>query len=235
MDSINDYLKWHSSRVSEAIRQAKPILMEFDERLQIAEAYYPKHEGKGKVYVNRKEWQEAQEHCRKLQELYRHMDTGNEDRRKILEVLLGKAGKGIIVKPEITFDFGKNIFMDENSFLNVNVTILDWARVYIGEGTKIGANSKLYTVGHTISQKDRLDYILATNPIKIGKRVWIGGGCTIYGGVIIGDYSIIGAGSVITKDVPSGVIVVGNNVILRSITDDEMNFHFENKSIESFI
>lgn len=220
--SEKEYLHWHSNRVQNAIEAAKPILAEFEERLRVAEVIYPKHVGKGTSYVNRPEWILAQDHCRNLQEFYRHRDTNADDRQAILEVLLGKAGKNIIVKPEITFDFGKNIHMDDNSFLNVNVTILDWAPVYIGEGTKIGANSKLYTVGHPYSPVERLDYVLATKPMKIGKRVWVGGNCTISGGVTIGDYSIIGSGAVVTKDVPSGVIVVEANKILRELTEEEL-------------
>lgn len=217
-----EYLEWHSNRVQNAIQAAKPILAEFEERLKEAEVTYIKHVGKGKSYVGHDGWIEAQDHCRNLQEFYRHRDTNETDRKAILETLLGTAGKNIIVKPEITFDFGRNIHMEENSFLNVNVTILDWAPVYIGEGTKIGANSCLYTVGHPYAPAERLDYVLATKPMKIGKRVWVGGGCTISGGVTIGDYAIIGTGAVVTKDVPSGVIVVGTNKILRELTPEEL-------------
>lgn len=224
-----EYQEWHSERVRAAIKDAAPIMEEFQARLGMAEVYYPNRAGK--AYVNRAEWQEAQRHCRKLQEFYRHIDTNEHDRKAILEMVLGKAGEGIVVKPDITFDFGRNIFMEDNSFLNANVTILDWARVYIGEGTKVGANSNIYTVEHTKSPIDRLDYVLATEPMRIGKRVWIAGNCTIFGGITIGDYSIIGSGATVTKDVPSGVVVVGANKILRELTQEELTLNFEKKTV----
>ena len=226
MEMAEKYYDRHSLRVNNAIEKAKSILCDFNERQKSAEIEFPENDGNGKTYVIKKGWMEAQEHCFRLQDFYCHMDTSEQDRRRILEVLLGKAGEGIIVKPSITFDFGKNIFMEKDSFLNVNVTILDWAPVYIGEATKIGSDSKLYTVKHSICPKQRKKFILSTNPLVIGKNVWVGGNCTIFGGITIGDNSIVGTGAVITKDVPKNVIVVGNNKILRKLTSEEIMADF---------
>ncbi|MGA2977832.1 MAG: DapH/DapD/GlmU-related protein [Spirochaetia bacterium] len=227
MLSEKEFLANHSRRVNSAIEAAKPILAEFQAALDRAEVFYPRHEGKGKAYVRRPEWQQVQAQCVRLQGFYRHMDTSEEDRTAILKVLLGKAGDGILVKPEVVFDFGRNIFLEDNSFLSLNVTILDWAPVYIGEGSKVGANACLYTVGHTFSPVDRLDYVLATNPIRIGKRVWIGGNVTVSGGITIGDYAIVAAGATITKDVPAGTIVGGLNKVIRELSQEELTYHYE--------
>ena len=117
--------------------------------------------------------------------------------------------------------------MEDDSFINFRVIILDWAPIYIGEGTMIGPDTNIYTVGHPHSRIDRFEYLLASSPMRIGKRVWIGGNSTLIGGISIGDYSIIGAGSVITKDVPPGVVVGGVNKIIRELKTEEIEYHYE--------
>ena len=197
-----------------------------------AECDYPPHKEKGIAYSikaggKNPVWQEIMDYSWKLQTYYNHLDTSEEDKQSILNFLFGHVGNGVLVKPGITFDLGPNIYMEDNCFLNFRVTILDWVPIYIGEGTMIGPNTNIYTVWHPYSPIDRLDYVLASNPMRIGKRVWLSGNVTLVGGITIGDYSIIGAGSIITKDIPSGVVVGGVNKIIRELKPEELEYHCE--------
>ena len=100
--------------------------------------------------------------------------------------------------------------MGENFYANHNLTILDAAKVIFGDNVFIGPNCGFYTSGHPIDFKTRNQGIEYAKPITVGNNVWIGGDVTVLSGVSIGDNSIIGAGSIVTKDIPSNVVAVGN-------------------------
>lgn len=114
------------------------------------------------------------------------------------------------IKPPFYCDYGYNIFIGENVMLNYGCVILDVCPVTIGDHTLIGPNTHIYTACHSLDSKERLKDVEFGKPVTIGKNVWIGGNCTILPGISIGDNSIIGAGSVVTKNVPNNVVVVGN-------------------------
>ena len=119
-------------------------------------------------------------------------------------------GKNCYIEPPFFCDYGYNIELGNNVYLNVNCVILDCLTVKIADFTKLGPNVHLYTVGHPLNNVERrLGYELA-KPISIGSNVWIGGGTIILPGVEIGDHSVIGAGSVVTKSLPDNIIAVGN-------------------------
>ena len=115
---------------------------------------------------------------------------------------------GTIVSPFFC-DYGYNIHIGANFFSNTNLTILDGAKVEIGDNVFIGPNVGIYTAEHHLNAAKRVEGIEFAYPISIGNDVWIGGGTTILAGVKIGDGSVIGAGSVVTKDIPEGVVAVG--------------------------
>ncbi len=143
-----------------------------------------------------------------------------EHRRALLEELLGTAGEGITIKAPFHCDYGFNIHMGDRSLLNFDCVILDAAPVTIGEDTLIGPQVGIYTIHHPIDPERRRAGYIKGLPVTIGKNVWVGGGAKILPGVTIGDNAVIGAGSVVTKDVPAGVIVGGNPArILRSIDE----------------
>lgn len=131
-------------------------------------------------------------------------------RAELLGELFGRAGKNLCIEPPFFCDYGSQIYTGENVFMNFNCTILDCARVEIGDGTMLGPSVQIYTTTHPADPKVRAAGKEFAAAVKIGKNVWIGGGATILPGVTIGDGAVIGAGSVVTKDVTAGCVVAGN-------------------------
>jgi len=129
---------------------------------------------------------------------------------ELLKRIFGNIGNGCIVKPNFYCDFGFNILLGDNVFLNANVVILDCAKVTIGNDVFIAPNVGVYTSAHPFNPEQRRQKFEYAIPIAIGNNVWIGGGVSILPGVSIGDNSVIGAGSVVNKDIPANVIAVGN-------------------------
>lgn len=131
-------------------------------------------------------------------------------RRHLFKKLLGStAGRFYIENPFIC-DYGYNIHWGENSYANFGCTILDAAPVYIGANVMMAPSVKIFTATHPLEYKARNSGIEFAKPIKIGDNVWIGGGAIINPGVTIGNNSVIGAGSVVVKDIPPDVVAVGN-------------------------
>jgi maltose O-acetyltransferase len=164
--------------------------------------------------------------CRLLTSALNHSkDDEQEQRSRILAALLPNAGAGLWIEPPFYCDYGSNIFMGERVFFNFNCVVLDVARVRIGSRTLFGPNVQIYTAMHPINPEERASGLEFAKPITIGSDVWVGGSAVICPGVTIGDRSIIGAGSVVTKDIPADVIAAGNPCrVKRPITPaDKMN------------
>ena len=130
--------------------------------------------------------------------------------RKILAERLGAVGEGAQIRPPFFCDYGFNIKLGANVFLNFNCVILDVVEVVIGDGTQIGPAVQIYTADHPRDAETRRTGLEFGRPVRIGSDVWIGGGAIILPGVTIGDGAVIGAGSVVTRDVAAGVTVAGN-------------------------
>lgn len=145
-----------------------------------------------------------------------------EERASIIRSLLGKIGKRFIIEGPFHCDYGFNIEVGENFYANVNLVILDGAKVTIGDNAFIAPNVGIYTAGHPLDEKRRnagLEYAL---PVAIGHNVWIGAGVSILPGVTVGDGAILGGGAVVARDVPAGVVCVGNPArVIRSITGED--------------
>lgn len=140
--------------------------------------------------------------------------------RPLLDELIGSLGDGAFVKPPLFVDYGENITIGARSFVNYNLTALDVAAITIGADCQIGPNVQLLTPTHPVEPGPRRDKLEAALPITIGDNVWLGGGVIVCPGVSIGDDSVIGAGSVVTRDIPAGVVAVGNPArVLRSIAE----------------
>jgi maltose O-acetyltransferase len=133
-----------------------------------------------------------------------------EERSKILNDLIPNAGEGLWLQPPFFCDYGYNITVGEKVFFNFNCIVLDVAPVTIGSRSMFGPNVQIYTATHPIDFKERASGLEFAKPISIGEDVWIGGSAVICPGVSIGNRSIIGAGSVVTKDIPTDVIAAGN-------------------------
>lgn len=138
-------------------------------------------------------------------------------REEIIKNLFGTVGVNPSIEHNFHCDLGYNIHVGDNFYAGYNCTILDMAEVRVGDNCMIGPNVGIYTAGHSIEPKDRNRSGYGI-PIIIGNDVWIGGSCIILAGVTIGDNSIVAAGAVVTKDVPSNTIVAGNPAkILKNI------------------
>ncbi len=139
--------------------------------------------------------------------------------REIISSILGANGMNFQFNQPFRCDYGENIFIGENFFANFNLTILDEAEVRIGDNVFIGPNVSIYTACHPLDSAERNKLIEWAEPVRIGNNVWIGGSTTIVPGVTIGDNVVIGAGSVVTKDIPSGCVAVGNPAkVIKSTT-----------------
>lgn len=129
---------------------------------------------------------------------------------RLLDRLLALRGENTWIEPNFFCDYGYNIIIGDNFYANHNCVILDCAEVVFGDNVYIGPNCGFYTAGHPLDYETRNQGLEYAKPIKIGSNVWIGGNVCIMPGVTIGDNVVIGGGSVVTKDIPSGVVAVGN-------------------------
>lgn len=159
----------------------------------------------------------AEELCFRLNQL---PPGRREEREAILRELFGHLGEGCTLHSPFHCDFGTQIRIGDGFVGNFNLTILDEAPVTIGDRVLIGPNVGIYTVSHALLPDERAEGIMRSLPVRIRNDVWIGGHAVIMQGVTIGDGAVIGAGSVVTRDIPPRVIAVGNPCrVLRPVTD----------------
>ncbi|HSE57354.1 MAG TPA: sugar O-acetyltransferase [Nitrospiraceae bacterium] len=133
-----------------------------------------------------------------------------DERTALLRELLGACGDGAVIKPVFACDYGSNIRLGRKTFINYHCVFLDCAPIEIGDHVQIGPAVQLYTAEHPLEADLRRSGLEYARPIRIGNDAWIGGRAIILAGVTIGDGSVIGAGSVVVRDVPPACIVVGN-------------------------
>ena len=132
------------------------------------------------------------------------------ERHALLSGHLGRVGRDVVIRPPFFCDFGYNIHVGDEVFLNFNCVILDVVGVEIGDRTQIGPAVQIYAADHPRDPETRRSGVEFGRPVRIGSDVWIGGGAIILPGVTIGDGAVIGAGSVVTRDVGAGQTVTGN-------------------------
>ncbi len=145
--------------------------------------------------------------------LKRLNDTGEdkeENKNQLLKKLIPNKGENLLIQTPFYCDYGTNIVVGENVYFNFNCVVLDVMRVSIGSRTMIGPNVQIYTATHPMNYKERASGLEYAKAIHIGDDVWIGGSAVICPGVSIGNRTVIGAGSVVTKDLPSDVFAAGN-------------------------
>ena len=146
-------------------------------------------------------------------------ESETEKRRSILTQLFGRGGDSVWMQPPFFCDYGRNIQLGERVFFNFNCVVLDVCLVRIGDFTLFGPAVQIYTAKHPMNAELRRKQEYG-KPIEIGSDVWVGGGAMLCPGVTIGSKSVIGAGSVVTKDIPEGVVAVGNPCrVLREIKE----------------
>lgn len=161
------------------------------------------------------------------EELYFYFNQTNPKdaakKEEILKQLLPHKGENITILSPFYTDYGYNCFIGNETFINHNAYLMDCAPITIGKHCFIGPNCGMYTAIHPIVAKERNQGLEMAKPITIGDNVWIGGDVTILPGVTIGEGSVIGAKSLVTKDIPANVIAVGNPCrVVRPITDEDL-------------
>lgn len=149
--------------------------------------------------------------AKKLCQEYNNLPIENlDDRKALLENILGACGQNYHIEPDFWCDYGYNISLGENFYSNHNLVILDPAPVKFGDNVFIGPNCGFYTAEHPIDAQMRNKGLEFAKPITVGNNVWFGGNVTVLAGVEIGDNVVIGAGSVVIKNISSNSVAVGN-------------------------
>lgn len=146
--------------------------------------------------------------CRSVLQAF-NAQQDEEERLALLKQFLGRIGSGAFIQPPFACDYGYNLFIGDNVFVNFNTVILDCATVTIGDGTQMGPGVQLLAADHPREPQARRSLLELARPVSIGSNVWLGASAVVLPGVSVGDDSIIGAGSVVTRDIPSGVVAVG--------------------------
>ncbi|APP04607.1 sugar O-acetyltransferase [Vibrio harveyi] len=171
-----------------------------------------------------------------LETLYDYNQTRpseEEKRSNILNHLLASVGKNCYIEPPLRANWGCHTHLGDNVYANFNLTLVDDTHIYIGDHVMIGPNVTIATAGHPIDPELRRDIAQFNIPVHIGNNVWIGANSVVLPGVTIGENSVIGAGSVVTKDIPANVVAVGNPCrVLREIGEHDKEFYFRDRKIE---
>lgn len=159
--------------------------------------------------------------------------TESDKREALLKELFADLGEGCFIEPPLHANWGgHHVHFGKNVYANFNLTLVDDTHIYIGDHTMIGPNVVIATGGHPLLPELRQKGYQYNAPVHIGKNCWIGAGAIIVPGITIGDHSVIGAGSVVTKDIPSNVLVVGNPCkVLREISDYDREYYYRDRKI----
>lgn len=160
--------------------------------------------------------------------------TELKKRAEMLKEMLAEVGENCYIEPPFHSNWGgKHVHLGNNVYFNFNATLVDDTHIYIGDSTLIGPNVTLATAGHPILPELREKALQFNLPIHIGKNCWLGTGVIVLPGVTIGDNTVIGAGSVVTKDIPANVVAVGNPCkVLREINEHDKEYYYKDRKIE---
>lgn len=149
--------------------------------------------------------------ARRLTRLYNQTkEDESEKRKEIIQELLGEVGKNYFIEPTFRCDYGYNIQVEDNFYMNFDCIMLDVCEIKIGTNCQIGPGVHIYTATHPLDAKRRISGTELGKPVTIGNNVWIGGGSIINPGVKIGDNVVIASGSVVTKNIKTNLVIGGN-------------------------
>jgi maltose O-acetyltransferase len=185
----------------------------------------------GEVYQQDKELLAIRLKTRDLLYDFNHIHPSQmEERKEIIKAMFHNTGEEIFVEQPFHCDYGVNITVGENFLANNNCTMTDVAPITIGDDCLIGPNVGIYTAGHALDPiRRKVEKKEFGQPVVIGNNVWLGGNSTILPGVTIGDDVVIGAGSVVTKDIPNGVLAYGNPCkVIRKFTQHDHDYYYKN-------
>lgn len=160
--------------------------------------------------------------------------TEADKREKLLSEMFAQIGEGCYIEPPLHANFGgRHCHWGKHIYANFNLTMVDDTGIYMGDNTMFGPNVVLATAGHPILPELREKGCQYNVPIHIGKNCWLGAGVIVLPGVTIGDNTVVGAGSVVTKDLPANVVAVGNPCrVLREIGEHDREYYFKDRKID---
>lgn len=160
--------------------------------------------------------------------------TELDKRSELLKEMLAEVGENCYIEPPFHSNWGgKHVHLGKNVYFNFNATLVDDTHIYIGDYTMLGPNVVIATAGHPILPELREKALQYNLPVHIGKNCWLGAGVIVLPGVTIGDNTVIGAGSVVTKDIPSNVVAVGNPCkVLREISEHDKEYYYKDRKIQ---
>ncbi len=155
-------------------------------------------------------------------------------RQELLKKMFAEIGEGCYIEPPLHANWaGKHVHFGKDVYANFSLTLVDDTHIYVGDSTMFGPNVTVATAGHPIDPDLREKAYQYNLPVHIGKNCWIGAGALIMPGVTIGDNTVIGAGSVVTKDIPSNVVAVGNPCrVMRPIGEHDKVYFYRDKKID---
>lgn len=176
------------------------------------------------------------EQLKKLDRLYDFnatRPTELDKREALLKEMFAEIGEECYIEPPLHTNFGGgHVHFGKNVFANFNLTLVDDTHIYIGDYTMIGPNVTVATAGHPILPQLRREAYQYNAPVHIGENCWLGAGVIVLPGITIGDNTVVGAGSVVTKDIPANVVAVGNPCrVLREINEHDKIYYFKDRKI----
>lgn len=172
-----------------------------------------------------------------LEKLYDYNATRPSEGKKretLLKDMFAEIGEGCYIEPPFHSNWGgKHVHLGKYVYANFNLTCVDDTHIYIGDNTMLGPNVILAAAGHPVLPSLRKQGYQYNMPVRIGKNCWLGAGVIVLPGITIGDNTVVGAGSVVTKDLPPNVVAVGNPCrVLREINDRDKEYYFKDKKIK---
>ena len=185
------------------------------------------------AYIADADVAEEMRKCRKILQKLNFMDRSDfEGIQEVVKELLGSS-EGAVINPPFYCDYGSHIHVGKNFFANYNCTIIDVAKVIIGDYCQMAPNVAIYTAGHPVYPDTRNSGYEYGKEVRIGNNVWIGGNTVICPGVTVGNNCVIGAGSVVTRDIPDWTVAAGNPCrVIRSITEADRRMLFRREPID---
>ncbi len=160
--------------------------------------------------------------------------TEAEKRQNMLKEMFAEIGEGCYIEPPLHSNWGgRHVHFGKNVYANFNLTLVDDTHIYVGDYTMIGPNVTIATAGHPILPALREKAYQYNASVRIGKNCWLGAGVILLPGVTVGDNTVIGAGSVVTKNLPSNVVAVGNPCrVLREVNEHDRSYYFKDRKID---
>lgn len=191
------------------------------ERLHTGEIYLP---GDDEILEEQFQCQE------KLYDYNQTRPSEGEKRSKLLKEMFAEIGDGCYIEPPLRANWGGHfVHFGKNIYANFNLTLVDDTHIYVGDATMFGPNVTIATAGHPILPELREQAYQYNMPVRIGKNCWLGAGVIVMPGVTIGDNTVIGAGSIVTKDIPANVVAVGNPCrVMREIGEHDREYYLRN-------